>query len=131
MRDFVRWVISRREQSKGTARQRLQVALMRDRFDLAPDVLNSLKQDVLTAVLGTWLWVRKTSKSLRCFAKTRQCSWCPIYGIKSSSDGLPPGNPRRIHSLKFMESDQVRSDDSALCILSRLFGTADDTRHYV
>ena len=50
MRDFVRWVISRREQSKGAAMQRLQVALMRDRFDLAPGVLESLKKDVLTAV---------------------------------------------------------------------------------
>lgn len=50
MLDFVRWVISRREQSKGTARQRLQVALMRDRFDLSPDILASLKRDVLTAV---------------------------------------------------------------------------------
>jgi cell division topological specificity factor MinE len=50
MLDFVRWVIRRREQTKDVARERLHLALMRDRFDLAPDVMAALRRDVLDAV---------------------------------------------------------------------------------
>jgi cell division topological specificity factor MinE len=50
MLDFVRWVIRRREQTKDIARERLHLALMRDRFDLAPDVMAALKRDVIDAV---------------------------------------------------------------------------------
>lgn len=50
MLDFVRWVISRREPTKNAARERLRRALMRDRFDLAPDIMDSLRQDVLSAI---------------------------------------------------------------------------------
>lgn len=56
MRDFIRWVITRRENSKDTARERLQVALMRDRMDLSPDVLTALKTDML-AVMSRYLSV--------------------------------------------------------------------------
>ncbi len=50
MLDFVRWVIRRREQTKDVARERLHLALMRDRFDLAPDVMAALRRDVIDAV---------------------------------------------------------------------------------
>jgi len=56
MRDFIRWVIARRENSKDTARQRLQVALMRDRMDLSPDIMDALKTDML-AVMSRYLSV--------------------------------------------------------------------------
>lgn len=50
MRDFLRWVIARREQTKETARQRLHLALMRDRLDLSPDLMYALRQDVRTVL---------------------------------------------------------------------------------
>ncbi len=50
MLDFLFWVLNRRENSKDTARERLHVALMRDRVDVAPEVLESLKRDILAAV---------------------------------------------------------------------------------
>lgn len=56
MRDFIRWVITRRENTKDAARERLQVALMRDRMDLSPDVLDALKHDML-AVMSRYLTV--------------------------------------------------------------------------
>ena len=46
MRDFLRWVIARREQTKEAARRRLHSALMRDRLDLSPDLMYALRQDV-------------------------------------------------------------------------------------
>jgi len=56
MRDFIRWVIAKREHTKDSARERLHVALMRDRMDLSPDVLNALKTDML-AVMSRYLTV--------------------------------------------------------------------------
>lgn len=56
MRDFLRWVISRREHSKDAARERLHTALMRDRLDLSSDVLDSLRNDLL-AVMSRYLVV--------------------------------------------------------------------------
>jgi cell division topological specificity factor len=56
MRDFIRWVIARRENTKDAARQRLQVALMRDRMDLSPDIMDALKTDML-AVMSRYLSV--------------------------------------------------------------------------
>ena len=46
MRDFLNWVIARREQTKEAARRRLRMALMRDRLDLSPDLMYALRQDV-------------------------------------------------------------------------------------
>jgi cell division topological specificity factor len=56
MRDLIRWVVSRRENTKNAARDRLQLALMRDRMDLSPDVINALKIDLL-AVMSQYLVV--------------------------------------------------------------------------
>jgi cell division topological specificity factor len=56
MRDFIRWVITRRENTKDVARQRLQVALIRDRMDLSPDIMDALKTDML-AVMSRYLSV--------------------------------------------------------------------------
>jgi cell division topological specificity factor len=56
MRDFLRWVISRREHTKDAARERLQLALMRDRLDLSSDVLDSLRTDLL-AVMSRYMVV--------------------------------------------------------------------------
>jgi cell division topological specificity factor len=56
MRDFLRWVISRREHTKDAARERLHLALMRDRLDLSSDVLDSLRNDLL-AVMSRYLVV--------------------------------------------------------------------------
>jgi cell division topological specificity factor len=51
MLDFVRWVIRRRDQqTKDVARERLHLAIMRDRLDVAPDVMEALRRDVITAV---------------------------------------------------------------------------------
>ena len=56
MRDFLRWVISRREHTKDAARERLQLALMRDRLDLSSDVLDALRTDLL-AVMSRYMVV--------------------------------------------------------------------------
>lgn len=56
MLDFLRWVTVRREHTKDAARERLQAALLRDRMDLSPDVLNALKTDML-AVMSRYLTV--------------------------------------------------------------------------
>lgn len=56
MRDLIRWVVTRRENTKNAARDRLQLALMRDRMDLSPDVINALKIDLL-AVMSQYLVV--------------------------------------------------------------------------
>ncbi len=50
MLDFLRWVMIRKEHTKDAARERLQVALMRDRFDMDPGIMDSMKSDVLAAV---------------------------------------------------------------------------------
>ena len=56
MRDFIRWVITRREHTKDAARERLQLALMRDRMDMSPDIMDALKTDML-AVMSRYLTV--------------------------------------------------------------------------
>jgi cell division topological specificity factor len=56
MRDLIRWVVTRRENTKNVARDRLQLALMRDRMDLSPDVIDALKIDLL-AVMSQYLVV--------------------------------------------------------------------------
>jgi cell division topological specificity factor len=56
MRDFLRWVISRREHTKDAARERLHLALMRDRLDLSSDVLDALRNDLL-AVMSRYMVV--------------------------------------------------------------------------
>jgi cell division topological specificity factor len=56
MRDLIRWVVTRKENTKNAARDRLQMALMRDRMDLSPDVINALKIDLL-AVMSQYLVV--------------------------------------------------------------------------
>ncbi len=56
MRDLIRWVVTRRENTKNAARDRLRLALMRDRMDLSPETVAALKQDIL-AVLSQYLVV--------------------------------------------------------------------------
>lgn len=56
MRDLIRWVVTRKENTKNAARDRLQMALMRDRMDLSPDIINALKIDLL-AVMSQYLVV--------------------------------------------------------------------------
>ena len=56
MRDLIRWVVTRKENTKNAARDRLQMALMRVRMDLSPDVINALKIDLL-AVMSQYLVV--------------------------------------------------------------------------
>ena len=56
MRDLIRWVVTRREKTKNAARDRLRLALMRDRMDLSPETVAALKQDIL-AVLSQYLVV--------------------------------------------------------------------------
>jgi len=53
MRDFLRWVIAHKEQSKRAARDRLRLALIKDRLDLAEGsggTMDALRQDVLTVL---------------------------------------------------------------------------------
>lgn len=56
MRDLIRWVVTRRESTKDAARNRLKLALMRDRMDLSPDIITALKTDML-AVMSRYLVV--------------------------------------------------------------------------
>ena len=56
MRDLIRWVVTRRENTKNAARDRLRLALMRDRMDLSPETVAALKQDIL-AVLSQYMVV--------------------------------------------------------------------------
>lgn len=46
--------------SSQVARRRMQVVLMHDRMDLAPDVMESLKNDIL-AVLSRYMEIDQTS----------------------------------------------------------------------
>ncbi len=50
MRDFLRWVIAHKEQSKRAARDRLRLALIKDRLDLSEGTMDALRQDVLTVL---------------------------------------------------------------------------------
>ena len=54
MLDFLRWVTIRREHTrehtKDAARERLQAALVQDRMGVSPDIMDSLKNDVLAAL---------------------------------------------------------------------------------
>ncbi len=47
MRDFLRWVIAHKEQSKRAARDRLRLALIKDRLDVSEGTMDALRQDVL------------------------------------------------------------------------------------
>ena len=51
MRELIKWVIAKRVQtrivaSKISARERLQIVLMRDRMDVSPDIMDALKNDM-------------------------------------------------------------------------------------
>jgi cell division topological specificity factor len=51
MRELIRWVIAKRDQtrivaSKIAARERLQMVLMRDRMEISPDIMDALKTDM-------------------------------------------------------------------------------------
>ncbi len=53
MRDFLRWVMAHKEQSRRSARDRLRLALIKDRLDLAEGsggTMDALRQDVLTVL---------------------------------------------------------------------------------
>ncbi len=50
MRDFLRWVIAHKEQSKRAARDRLRLALIKDRLDVSDGTMDALRQDVLTVL---------------------------------------------------------------------------------
>ncbi len=56
MRDLIRWVVTRKSETKNIARDRLHLALMRDRMELAPEMMDSLKQD-LKAVMSQYMVV--------------------------------------------------------------------------
>ncbi len=56
MLELLRWLLSQRdfdkdrERTKDTALQRLQLVLMRDRLDLAPETMESMKQEIWEVV---------------------------------------------------------------------------------
>jgi len=50
MRDFLRWVIAHKEQTKRAARDRLRLALIKDRLDVSEGTMDALRQDVLTVL---------------------------------------------------------------------------------
>ena len=61
MRDFLRWVIAHKEQTKRAARDRLQLALIKDRLDVAEGAggtMDALRQEVLT-VLSRYMVVEE------------------------------------------------------------------------
>ena len=50
MRDFLRWVLTHKDQTKEAARDRLRLALIKDRIDLSGGSMESLRKDVLTVL---------------------------------------------------------------------------------
>ncbi len=56
MLDFVRWLLGQRElaknreRTKDTARQRLQLVLIQDRLDLAPEKIEAMKREIWEVV---------------------------------------------------------------------------------
>ena len=51
MRELIKWVIAKRDQtrnvaSKISARDRLQMVLVRDRMDVSPDITDALNNDM-------------------------------------------------------------------------------------
>ena len=46
MRDFLRWVLTHKDQTKEAARDRLRLALLKDRIDLSGGSMESLRKDV-------------------------------------------------------------------------------------
>ena len=56
MLEFLRWLLNQRdfdkerENTKDTARQRLQLVLMHDRLDLPPETMESMKQEIYEVV---------------------------------------------------------------------------------
>ena len=50
MRDLLRWVIAHKEQTKRAARDRLRLALIKDRLDVSEGTMDALRQDVLTVL---------------------------------------------------------------------------------
>ena len=56
MLEFLRWLLNQRdfdkerENTKDTARQRLQLVLMHDRLDLPPETMESLKTEIYEVV---------------------------------------------------------------------------------
>ncbi len=56
MLEFLRWLLSQRdydkdrERTKDTARQRLRFVLMHDRLDLAPETMDTMKQEIWEVV---------------------------------------------------------------------------------
>ena len=56
MLEFLRWLLNQRdvdkdrERTKDTARQRLQLVLMHDRLDLAPEKMENMKKEIWEVV---------------------------------------------------------------------------------
>ena len=50
MRDFLRWVLIHKDQTKQTARDRLRLTLLKDRIDLSGGSMEALRKDVLTVL---------------------------------------------------------------------------------
>ena len=56
MLEFLRWLLNQRdfakdrERTKDTARQRLRLVLMHDRLDMAPENMESMKQEIWEVV---------------------------------------------------------------------------------
>jgi cell division topological specificity factor len=50
MHDLLRWLLNRTEHSKDTARNRLQLVLLQDRIGVAPDLLETLKNEIMAVV---------------------------------------------------------------------------------
>ena len=50
MIDLLRWALQKHENSKDTARKRLQLILLLDRIRLAPEHMESMKKDIIEVV---------------------------------------------------------------------------------
>ena len=56
MLEFLRWLLNQRdfdkdrERTKDTARQRLRLVLMHDRLDLAPETMETMRQEIWEVV---------------------------------------------------------------------------------
>lgn len=50
MIDLLRWALQKHENSKDTARKRLQLILLLDRIRLAPEHMESMKKDIIEVI---------------------------------------------------------------------------------
>ena len=91
MRDFLRWVMAHKEQSRRAARDRLRLVLIKDRIDVSDGTMDALRQEVL-AVLSSYMVVGDDfqefeiyrSKESVCLVSNIQIKEIPRWAVVTS-----------------------------------------------